>query len=408
MRSSRPAVPSAYMSSVVTTSSTPIVATVESPVVVPTMSAGGYIELLYSRVPQQPSTSTVGVTGQVPLMSTVQQIPVITAGVTVQQPSVGVNSQQIPVITGGVTVQQPSVGVNSQQIPVTTGGLTVPQPSGLDLQCEAGNMLPIETCKASDDITRNVAHNIKQKIMLGEYVDLSSLLCNTLTNDGRHTISVVQGQLSIQPNQPQTKIVSIEMWTDAFLIFISIYCSAHPSLIQDLLKYMQSVRLGSKRCVGLGWKTYDEQFRLRKAQDPASSWSTIDIELWLLLMQPLGNVQYGAAAPRVMQNYGTVLNCYAFNYNGSCTRQHCTYKHICLRCNGEHPVITCTFYKQMVGNSTQSPAPGNFRRFRGPRFQSTGQSLGGQPQFTFRQPQSNSRFRASTAPMVQRQYTNQN
>jgi len=110
-----------------------------------------------------PSTSTVGVTGQMPLMSTLPQ-----------------------------------------RIHVITAGLAVPQPStGLDLQCDAGNMhvneLPFETCKASDEITRNVAQNIKQNIMLGEYVDLSSLLCNTLTNGGRQTISVFQGQLSIQP-----------------------------------------------------------------------------------------------------------------------------------------------------------------------------------------------------------------
>ena len=158
-----------------------------------------------------------------------------------------------------------------------------------------------------------------------------------------------------------------------------------------------------KRCVGLDWKAYDEQFRLRKAQDPTSSWAAIDTELWLLLMQPVGNVQHGAAvAPRVIQNYGTVLKCYAFNYNGLCTRHHCTYKHICLRCNGEHPVITCTVYKQIVGNRPQSPAPGSFQRFRGPRFQSSGQSLGGQQYFTFRQPQSNSRFRASSAGVRQR------
>jgi hypothetical protein len=57
---------------------------------------------------------------------------------------------------------------------------------------------------------------------------------------------------------------------------------------------------------------------------------------------------------------------------------------------------------QIVGNSPQSPAPGSFRR---PRFQSSGQSLGGQQYFTFRQSQSNSRFRASSAPVGQRQYT---
>jgi len=61
------------------------------------------------------------------------------------------------------------------------------------------NELPFETCIfAYDDITRNVAQNIKQKIMLGECVDLSSHLCNTLTNGGRHNNSVFQGQLSIQ------------------------------------------------------------------------------------------------------------------------------------------------------------------------------------------------------------------
>ena len=157
-----------------------------------TLPAVGFPELLYSRVPQRPSTSTVGVTGQMPLMSTLPQ--------------------PIPV---------------TQQIPVITAGLAVPQPStGLDLQCDAGNMhvneLPFETCKASDDITRNIAQNIKQKIMLGEHVNLSSLLCNT---DGRHTISVFQCQFSIQPKQLETKIVSIEMWTDSFLVFISIYIS---------------------------------------------------------------------------------------------------------------------------------------------------------------------------------------
>jgi hypothetical protein len=42
-------------------------------------------------------------------------------------------------------------------------------------------------------------------------------------------------------------------------------------------------------------------------------------------MQPVGNVQHGAAvAPRVIQNYGTVLKCYAFNYNGLCTQTACT------------------------------------------------------------------------------------
>lgn len=42
---------------------------------------------------------------------------------------------------------------------------------------------------------------------------------------------------------------------------------------------MSMVRLGASRTMGLGWKSYDEQFRLRKTQNPSS---IIDKELWLL------------------------------------------------------------------------------------------------------------------------------
>ena len=54
-----------------------------------------------------------------------------------------------------------------------------------------------------------------------------------------------------------------------FLVYISIFCTtAHSTVFQDLLKYMHSIRLGGKRSA-LGWKSYNEQFRLRMSQDPA-------------------------------------------------------------------------------------------------------------------------------------------
>ena len=69
----------------------------------------------------------------------------------------------------------------------------------------------------------------------------------------------MQRQLVIQQKQ-QPNIANIELWTDAFLIFLSIHCSAHAQKIQGLLKYMNTVRLGAKRCGtnNFGWKQYDE------------------------------------------------------------------------------------------------------------------------------------------------------
>lgn len=116
------------------------------------------------------------------------------------------------------------------------------------------------------------------------------------TQSTKQTISVVQGELVVKSKDKITKIVSIESWTGAFIIFV--FCSAHASQFHDLLKYMNIIRLGAKRSVGFGWRTYDEQFRLRKSQDPASSCANLDPELWLLFMQSSGST-YGEKIPPV-------------------------------------------------------------------------------------------------------------
>lgn len=74
------------------------------------------------------------------------------------------------------------------------------------------------------------------------------------------------------------------MWTDAFTIFISVYISAHPEDISGLLKYMHTVKLGARRTGGLTWKSYDEQFRLKKVRHNSLRWYQVYQELWLLYM----------------------------------------------------------------------------------------------------------------------------
>ena len=40
---------------------------------------------------------------------------------------------------------------------------------------------PVMCSKASDDLSRNVSLNLKQKIIMGEYIDLALLLVNSQT-----------------------------------------------------------------------------------------------------------------------------------------------------------------------------------------------------------------------------------
>ncbi|VDH92766.1 Hypothetical predicted protein [Mytilus galloprovincialis] len=59
---------------------------------------------------------------------------------------------------------------------------------------------------------------------------------------------------------------------------MSILLEKQSSLAQELLKYMRDIRFAANK--SHGWGTYDEQFRLRKAQRPQSSWAVINQDLW--------------------------------------------------------------------------------------------------------------------------------
>ena len=141
----------------------------------------------------------------------------------------------------------------------------------------------IATCKASDELGMHISLANKEKIVKGEFIDLASLLKNTNLNvkPVNQTISLVQGELVLQQKQQHQKINNIEQWTDAFVIYTSVYCQVHTHKFQDLLKYMCNIRIAAKRCsqYNFGWKQYDEQFRLKLAQSPTSSWANIDLEL---------------------------------------------------------------------------------------------------------------------------------
>ncbi|CAG2212813.1 unnamed protein product [Mytilus edulis] len=168
---------------------------------------------------------------------------------------------------------------------------------------------------------------------------------------------------------------------------------------------MQTVRLGAKRYAGLGWKLYDEQLRLRRSQEPAGSWSVIDTELWLLYMQPAGPIN-GPEFNIAQKPTNNFLKCYAYNYNGTCTQQYCTYKHACLKCSGVHPVIYCTNSK--VTNSNNPQSPGIVQRFRSARPQAPQKTASNFQPFAPRQMQNNTRFRSPGAFMGQRQNPSQN
>ncbi|XP_052086251.1 uncharacterized protein LOC127723599 isoform X2 [Mytilus californianus] len=245
---------------------------------------------------------------------------------------------------------------------------------------------PTYSPSLDDDITLHVSQNLRQKIQRGEYVDLALLLHNSVIDNDKQKVTYEQGQLVINPVLPQTKITNIETWSDAFLIFMSIYCSVHPHKFQELVKYMTSIRKGARRHGGIGWKYYDEQYRLKKARDPSGSWGKLDSEYWMWYMQSASVQPEGQATNHASNNRAfytnqtaTTLRCYSFNFDGICNKHYCIYNHSCLRCGLHHPIISCVKQNQLHGQvSSQTRTE---PRFSGPRFT--------RPRSNFRSPRPN-------------------
>ena len=228
---------------------------------------------------------------------------------------------------------------------VVSQGVTVSGSMGAVVPLAIQNNSPEPVESALSSISDGVAESLTDKIMKGEYVDLGNLLVHSELVNNSQKISIVNGELVVHQQLPKKKILNVDMWTDAFIKYISIYCSAHPHRFTELLKYMYIIRHGARRVTGEGWRQYDEQFRLRQARNPSGSWANVDMELWLLYM-----TEKGINAPRWPGNSARLQNpsalqanlkCYPYNYETYCYKQYCVYSHTCLRCGGDHPMAYC-------------------------------------------------------------------
>lgn len=209
----------------------------------------------------------------------------------------------------------------------------------------------------------HVSETHKSKIKNGEYMDIASLLDSKCLQSSEKSLVLINGVISTKEKKHEA-INTIEKWTDAFIIYMSIYLSTHPEKCQELLKYVSTVRLGASRIKGLGWKEYDEQFRLKMAMDPSKPWDIVDQELWLIYMS---NTNTNTSTSYV--NKTAVNKCYNFNYKGVCDRNPCLYQHVCFNCSERHPFYFCN----NGSNQTAQPIPENVSlnqpfRFRGQGF----------------------------------------
>ena len=185
---------------------------------------------------------------------------------------------------------------------------------------------------------------MKSKIINSQYFDLALLLDNTsLSNDSVRKIYLnKKGELvTVEGDKASNKIATIEKWIDAFIVYFSIYASAHPTPAQDLFKYIRNVRLGEARgWGGLEWKEYDEQFRMRRSINPLISRADIDTQFWIMFIHL---PQIHSLATVGQHQHFSNKKCFDYNFKGFCSRISCQYLHRCIKCTGGHPMLSCIY-----------------------------------------------------------------
>ena len=205
---------------------------------------------------------------------------------------------------------------------------------------------------AADEVFIHVPMSLREQIWRGEYINLALLLKGALElNDicaPRSLCLNASGQLETKAKECKDKVNSIESWTDAFLIYMSIYVSKFKDKACEMLRYMALVREATWLKSGYGWRAYDEGFRQRQAFGP-TPWNVMNQELWSRIPQRDDNSQtyqsvrssvIASGCPAVTASQPAPSKCYDFN-KGECTWPNCHFAHLCESCGGSHARVHC-------------------------------------------------------------------
>ena len=272
--------------------------------------------------------------------------------------------------TGARAVGPMSTGQNPTAPAVDAAGIS---PIGL---AQSNNLASVCAPLAS-----HLAQNIRDKIGRSEFVELGSILDTwdpiDVSSPDEQTLSFAideTGRPVLKPaKKPPKKIISISVWTNAFLVYMATYLEYHPHRTQEMMQYFHTIRMASLKFGSLGWVDYDRHFRMRKQRSPETSWGVIDGELWYLFMvtspaftrgrapqfrEPFINYPRqqsqtsGFPATHSSPTMGSPGSfCFDFNKAIGCSFARCKFPHVCGTCRAAgHNALTCKHGKTSTGS----------------------------------------------------------
>lgn len=232
--------------------------------------------------------------------------------------------------------------------------------------------------QALDQLSITVPQEVKEKILARKYVDMNVLLAKSFLDKpedkGVTFMEDEQGRLVPKLVRKAKNDLSIDQWTSAFHVLMSVVLQQRPDMLQGMLAYAELIRGAARDNPGNAWSLYDQQFRSRLEADPTRPWGVIDNQLWLQLFCKPVTVVQGKAGPgdrkseTMTKEQGSRRGlCKYFNKDRGCMREQCVFAHKCAVCqSGSHSRVACP-KKPSEAPSTDKESGQSFRSSGGQR-----------------------------------------
>ena len=205
-------------------------------------------------------------------------------------------------------------------------------------------------------IENHVDEITKQKITLGQYVNLAKLIPKDKIQEKRdpHMELVNRGgRAYYEPvYDRETSIInSFSKWEQAFRVYSSIYSETHPDRIKELIQYMHVIHTASLTYIWDNVYSYDMDFRLHMGKYPQRNWGIILNLAWQTrLKEKIFNYRSNSGRDNSnrdnhgnQQSCSTGKNCWKYN-RGKCTYGfNYKFDHKCGICGKlGHGAINCS------------------------------------------------------------------
>lgn len=123
--------------------------------------------------------------------------------------------------------------------------------------------------------------HLKLCILEGLFVPFEVLLASkkgfTVNQYLRNACLSPENDLKLQASFPA---LSIERWTDAFLIYMHFYCLRFPEQREAMHKYMHIIRSMEQSAPPLVWMMYDREFHVLRQSNPSLPWHALHPQLY--------------------------------------------------------------------------------------------------------------------------------